>query len=93
MGERLSFASGYMEGTHAEILRQRGAHGEGLYHLAIDSPTNQIFLVLNEAQLAPLSEHVVMGFWEKRGEDETVMRIATSWATQEADVERLIAVL
>ena len=34
-----------------------------------------------------------MGFWEKRGEDETVMRIATSWATQEADVERLIAVL
>lgn len=93
MGERLSFSSSYMEGTHAEILRQRGAHGEGLYHLAIDSPTNQIFLVLNEAQLARLSEHVVMGFWEKRGEDETVMRIATSWATQEADVERLIAVL
>lgn len=41
MGERLSFASGYMEGTHSEILRQRecgrygrpdphGTHGEGL---------------------------------------------------------------
>ena len=63
------------------------------YRLAADAPTNQIFLTLNAAQLARLSEHVVMGFWEKRGEDETVMRIATSWATQEADVERLIALL
>ncbi|AKT53705.1 hypothetical protein [Selenomonas sp. oral taxon 478] len=61
--------------------------------LAADSPTNQIFLSLNEAQLARLSEHVVMGFGEKHGEDETVMHIATSWTTQEADVARLIAVL
>ncbi len=30
MDDRLSFASGYMEETHAEILRQHGTHGEGL---------------------------------------------------------------
>lgn len=33
-----------------------------------------------------------MGFWEKQG-NVTVMHIATSWTTQEADVARLIAVL
>ena len=87
------------------LYERGGAHGVAMadriraaltakdYRLAADAPTNQIFLTLNAAQLARLSEHVVMGFWEKRGEDETVMRIATSWATQEADVERLIALL
>lgn len=75
------------------IIKQNGALLEKGYRLASDAPTNQIFLTLNAAQFARLSAHVVMGFWEKRGEDETVMRIATSWATQEADVERLIAVL
>ena len=33
-----------------------------------------------------------MGFWEKQG-NVTVMRIATSWATQEEDVTRLIELL
>ena len=58
----------------------------------MDSPTNQIFLALDDAQHTHLSAHVSMGFWEKQG-DVTIMRIATSWATRDADVERLIAVL
>lgn len=91
------FTDGLYErgGAHGVAMadRIRAALLEKGYCLASDAPTNQIFLTLNAAQLARLSAHVVMGFWEKRGEDETVMRIATSWATQEADVERLIAVL
>lgn len=82
-------------GKHAIAMadRIRTALTEKGYHLVAVSPTNQIFLELNEAQLARLSEHVVMGFGEKHGEDETVMHIATSWTTQEADAARLIAVL
>lgn len=81
-------------GAHAVAAadRIRAALTEKGYPLAVDSPTNQIFLALDEAQLAHLSAHVAMGFWEQQ-EDVTVMRIATSWATQDADVERLIAVL
>ena len=81
-------------GAHAIAMadRIRAALMEKGYRLAADSPTNQIFLVLNEAQLAHLSAHVVMGFWEKQ-DDVTIMRIATSWATREKDVERLIALL
>ena len=81
-------------GAHAVRMadRIRAALVEKGYRLAVDSPTNQIFLALDAAQLAHLSAHVAMGFWEKQG-DVTIMRIATSWATRETDVERLIALL
>ena len=81
-------------GAHAVRMadRIRAALVEKGYRLAVDSPTNQIFLALRPEQLAHLSAHVSMGFWEKRG-DVTVMRIATSWATQEEAVERLIELL
>ena len=90
------FTNGLYErgGVHAVAManRIRAALTEKGYTHAIDSPTNQIFLALDAAQLAHLSAHVSMGFWEKQ-DDVTVMRIATSWATREEDVERLIALL
>ena len=90
------FTDGLYErgGAHAVAAadRIRAALTEKGYRIAIDSPTNQIFLALDDAQLMHLSAHVSMGFWEKQG-DVTIMRIATSWATRNADVERLIAVL
>lgn len=66
---------------------------ENDYKLAFDSPTNQIFVSLSEEKLARLSEQVELSFWEKEPEGTTVVRLATSWATTEEDVERLMAVL
>lgn len=90
------FTDGLYErgGAHAVAMadRIRTALIEKGYTHAIDSPTNQIFPALDAAQLARLSAHVSMGFWEKQ-DDTTIMRIATSWATREEDVERLTAVL
>ncbi len=90
------FTDGLYErgGAHATLMadRIRAALTEKGYALASDAPTNQIFLALSSDQLEHLSAHVGMSFWEKQGK-VTVMRIATSWATQDADVERLIAVL
>ena len=63
------------------------------YRFAFHAPTNQIFILLEKAQAAALSEKVEMGFWENTDESHTVMRIATSWATQPEDVERLIGCL
>ena len=59
----------------------------------IDSPTNQIFIELEKQQLAVLSDKVELGFWENLDENRIVMRIATSWATRQEDVDRLIACL
>lgn len=60
------------------------------YTFAFESPTNQIFILLNAAQLADLSARVDMGFWEKADAGHTVMRIATSWATGDEAVRQLI---
>ena len=60
------------------------------YELFLDAPTNQIFVVLNDAQLAALDERVEFSFWEKLSADRTVIRLATSWATADADVDKLL---
>lgn len=86
----------YEKGGETALLaadRIRSALREKDYPLAYDAPTNQIFLVLDEAQKARLSKQVEMGFWENLADGKTVMRIATSWATQDEDVDRLIALL
>ena len=86
----------YEKGGETAIFaadRIRSALREKDYPLAYDAPTNQIFLVLDEAQKARLSKQVEMGFWENLADGKTVMRIATSWATQDEDVDRLIALL
>ena len=70
-----------------EALRAKG------YREAFPSPTNQIFLLLNEQQLKALSGSVEMSFWEKADDSHTVMRLATSWATTKEDVDALIALL
>ena len=60
------------------------------YRFFMDSPTNQIFLVLENAQLAALEGKAKFGFWEKFDDTHTVVRIATSWATHMDEVEALI---
>ena len=40
-----------------------------------------------------MMELVEFSFWEKYDDTHTVIRFATSWATTEADTEKLIAVL
>jgi Threonine aldolase len=57
----------------------------------LDSPTNQQFLILENSELERLSREVRFSFWEKLDEDHTVVRFATSWATQRSDVEQLIS--
>jgi threonine aldolase len=70
-----------------KALREKG------YPTAYGSPTNQIFVVLDKEKAAALSEKVELGFWENADDSHVIMRIATSWATQMEDVERLTAVL
>ena len=63
------------------------------YEFYIDSPTNQIFVVLNNVQMKKLSEQVVFSFWEKKDDSHTVIRFATSWATRMEDVHKLLTLL
>ena len=63
------------------------------YDLTPPSPTNQLFLRLDKAQAAALSEKVEMSFIEQTGDGRVIMRIVTSWATTPEEADRLIACL
>ena len=63
------------------------------YRFFLDSPTNQIFIVFSNEQLAALEGKAKFGFWEKFDDTHTVMRIATSWATRMEEIDGLLALL
>ena len=75
----------------AEILKQ-GLLEKG-YRFFIDSPTNQQFIILENAKMEELKDKVAFSFWEKYDETHTVIRFATSWATKEEDVKALLDLL
>ena len=58
----------------------------------IDSPTNQQFLLLTDEQVDRLKRQVIFSTWEKPDETHTVIRLATSWATTEENVQKLLQV-
>ena len=66
------------------------SHGYEQYFIA---PTNQIFIVLENTLYAELSQKISFGFWEKKDDSHTVVRIATDWATTDENVEKLLQTL
>ncbi len=75
----------------AEKLKN-GLTGKG-YRFYFKSPTNQQFIILENIRMAQLAQTVSFSFWEALDEDHTIVRLATSWATQESDIEQLLEVL
>jgi threonine aldolase len=73
--------------TIRTALRDKG------YSLTFDSPTNQIFVTLDQQTISRLSSHVRIGFMQKADEYHSVMRICTSWATTPEHVAELISLL
>lgn len=57
------------------------------------SPTNQQFIILNNDTMNKLAEKVTFGFWETMSDTETAIRFCTNWATDENDVDELIATI
>ena len=66
-----------------ELLRQKGCT------FFIDSPTNQQFIVLENKKIEELGKHVAYDPWDRVDANHTAIRLATSWATQPAQIEEL----
>ncbi len=71
----------------------RTALQEKGYRLCFESPTNQVFVVIENEALKILGEKVEYGFWEKYDDNHTVIRLATDWGTTESETAALIGVL
>lgn len=63
------------------------------YELLMDSPTNQQFPILTREQMEKLREKVQFNLWQWMEDGRVAIRLATSWATKEEDVDALIALL
>ncbi len=91
------FTDGLYEKIAANAIvcarRLRAALIEKGYRIYVDSPTNQLFIVMENSKLEKLGEKVRYGFWEKLDNEHTVIRFATSWATSEKSVDELIELL
>lgn len=60
------------------------------YPLLIDSPTNQQFFILPNADIDRLATSVSFELWGPRQEALTPVRFVTDWSTDEADVDALL---
>ena len=70
-----------------QIFREKG------YTFFLESPTNQQFILLENTQMQELKSQVAFSFWEALDEKYTVVRFATSWATQMQDLLALQKIL
>ena len=97
----VQFDTLFTDNTYFEIAKNAVDMAEKLkkifvkkgYKLYINSPTNQIFVILADNKMRELSKSVSFSFWEKYDEENTVVRFATSWATSESDIDKLADLL
>ncbi len=75
----------------ANALRIKAALIEKGIPLLMDSATNQQFPILTKAQQAALGETYALGFWDTTGGETDAIRICTSWASSDENVDALIA--
>ena len=96
----LQFSTLFREGLYYRLARHANVQAmrirEGFAALGVrflvDSPTNQQFILLNEQQAAALQARFgVDEQWRKDG--DVCLRVCTSWATEPAAVDELLAAM
>lgn len=61
------------------------------YRFLMDSPTNQQFVIVEDAHLTGLQQQLGYSYWERYDDRHSVIRLVTSWATREEDINALLA--
>ena len=87
----LFFEIGKHENDMADILRE-GINNLG-YDFFVNSPSNQIFPILNNNVLNELEKYYGFSIWEKIDENKSAIRLVTSFATKKEVCEEFIKVL
>lgn len=70
--------------------RLRKALIEKGYSLYSDSPTNQVFVVMECQKVRQLQENVAFSVWEPYDESHMIVRFVTGWATENEEIDALI---
>ncbi|HEM4130160.1 TPA: amino acid lyase [Streptococcus suis] len=71
-----------------QILEEKG------FQFYLKSPTNQQFVIVKNEELPKLTEAgIAYSFWEKYDENHSIIRFATSWSTNQEDIDDLRKIL
>ena len=97
----IQFDTLFSDGLYFQISRhaiEMAARLKALFErkgipLSVDSPTNQQFPILTAAQMQALEGKVLFEVWDTLPDGRAVTRFATSWATTEAQIDTLAALL
>lgn len=82
-------------GRHAVLMAEKLKaifHQKGI-PFYLESPTNQQFVIFDNAQMEKLRHQVCFSFWEKYDDSHTIVRFVTSWSTTEDDLKKLEIIL
>lgn len=77
---------------HANAMAAKLASGikERGYEFAAETETNQLFPVLPNSVIAKLQQDFSFYIWQKVGHEQSVVRLVTSWATDEHQVDAFL---
>ncbi|KAG5752313.1 hypothetical protein H9Q70_005066 [Fusarium xylarioides] len=92
------FAELFEDDLYFELARKANLAAESLssgiaqggFSVYAATETNQVFAVLPLRLINILKESFSFYVWEKCGDDEAVIRLLTTWATEAAQVERFV---
>lgn len=73
-----------------QALRLRKCLNDKNYSFSVDSPTNQLFVYMTPTKLAELSKKYRFSTIKKIDDQRVEVRICTSWATLDENLEQLI---
>ena len=97
----VQFDTLFTDGLYFEISKNAIDRAEDLkqlfaqkgYSFFKNSPTNQQFIILSDEKIKELTPSVRFEIWERIDEGHCAVRFATSWATEESDIEALAKIL
>lgn len=97
----VQFDAFFTDGLYTEIGREAIRHAHRIrailkdkgYPFAWESPTNQQFVILTNAEAEKLMKIVGFDLWGRTDAEHWIARFTSSWSTTDADLDELNAVL
>lgn len=75
----------------AKLLKD-GLRAKG-YNFFVDSPTNQIFVIMSNSKIAELKDKLLFSIWQDYDDEHKVIRLATSHGTKVESIDAALKLL
>ena len=79
--------------ANEQAMRIKQALTDNGYTFWAETSTNQLFPIISNDQISQLSQKFAFHHWKKIDEDHSAIRLITSWATTDEQVEHFIKAL